>query len=337
MGSNRGYPLSNFFNKYRLLIIAICWMILLFLGVSSQFNALKILAQSVVEQPSSGYVDANGVTIFYRVFGEGKPLLLINGGPGFPSNHFVPLAQELAKNQRQVIIFDQRGTGRSRLENVDADTVNMQLMIEDMEAIRNYFQLSSWTLMGHSFGGILAMSYAAKYPDLVEAIILSASGGIDLEFHRYIAANIAVRLSPSERNLLSYWSKQIEDGQNVDHAIQKRLELNLSAYVFDPKNRPIIIKSLTKISRLYPVVNDLVWEDLEKQKYDLSNRLNNFRKPVLILQGRQDFLGESTAIKIDRVLPNSELIFINECGHSIWLDRGEKYFSSIAKFLKTIE
>jgi proline iminopeptidase len=332
MNSNRHHRL--FSSKYLSSIILICLIIALIFGENFQFHLPTISAQNLVSQPISGYVDVDRAKIFYRIFGEGKPLLLINGGPGFPSNHFVPLAQELSKNNRQVIIFDQRGTGRSLLPQLDSETVNLKLMIEDIEALRNHLQISNWTLMGHSFGGVLAMSYAVRYPDRVDSIILSASGGIDLEFHQYIAANIAVRLSPSQRILLDYWSKKIRKNEDTDRAIQERLKINLSAYVFYPENRSTIIKSLTETSKLVPVVNDLVWNDLKKQNYNLASKLKDFQKPVLILQGRQDFLGESTAIKINEAIANSELIFINECGHSIWLDRKDKYFNSIAKFLE---
>jgi proline iminopeptidase len=332
MSNNRHQHL--FLSKYLSIILSICVAIALILGANFQFHLLPISAQNLVTEPISGYVDIARTKIFYRIFGEGKPLLLINGGPGFPSNHFVPLAQELSKNNRQVIIFDQRGTGRSRLSRLDSKTVNMKLMIEDIEALRNHLQISNWTLMGHSFGGVLAMSYAVQYPDTVDAIILSASGGIDLEFHDYIAANLAVRLSPSQRLLLEYWSKKIREKKDVDRAIEERLKINLSGYVFYPENRETIIKSLTETSKLVPIVNDLVWNDLQKQNYNLANELKDFQKPVLIIQGRQDFIGESTAIKTHEAIPNSELIFINECGHSIWLDKKDKYFNSIAKFLE---
>jgi proline iminopeptidase len=334
MASHRHRHLSRFFRQGLFLSIAICLGIILISGHFLFINHSRLLAQTELREEVSGYVDSHQAKIFYRIYGEGKPLLLINGGPGFPSNHFVPLAQELAKNKRQVIIFDQRGTGRSQLPKLDKTTVNMQLMIDDMEALRNHLQLPSWSLMGHSFGGVLAMSYAAKYPDYVDGMILSASGGIDLDFSQYITANIAVRLSPTQRNLLDYWSKQIRDNKDVDRAIEKRLEVNLAGYVFYPENRETIIKALTETSQLVPIVNDLVWKDLSEQKYDLTDKLKNFQKPVLVIQGRQDFIGESTAIKINQTIPNSKLVFINECGHSIWLDQGEKYFSAIAEFLK---
>lgn len=334
MTSHRHFYFWRFHRKFLFYLLAVCLAISLILGNFLFTNHSKVLGQTATKEATSGLVDANDVKIYYRTYGEGKPLLLINGGPGFPSNHFVSLAQELAKNNRQVIIFDQRGTGRSQLSKLDANTVNMQLIIDDMEALRNHLQLPSWTLMGHSFGGVLAMSYAVKYGARVDGMILSASGGIDLEFSRYLNANLAVRLSPNQRSLLNYWSKQISERKDVDRAIQKRLETNLAGYVFYPENRPKIIKSLTETSKLVPVVNDLIWDDLSRQKYDLTEKLKTFQKPVLIIQGRQDFIGESTAIKTNQTIPNSELIFINECGHSIWLDQGEKYFSAIAEFLK---
>src|ERR1700704_339505 len=79
-----------------------------------------------------GFVN-NGIgKIYYRTFGNGKPLLIINGGPGMNSDGFVGLATALSKNN-QTIIYDQRGTGKSIVEKTDALTITMKGMVEDLE------------------------------------------------------------------------------------------------------------------------------------------------------------------------------------------------------------
>ncbi|MEO6302620.1 MAG: alpha/beta fold hydrolase, partial [Bacteroidia bacterium] len=123
-----------------------------------------------------GFAKCNNVATYYKTFGEGKPVLIINGGPGMNSNGFTSLAQKLSKKNK-TIIYDQRGTGRSTLEKTDSTTVTMDLMIEDIECLRKTLKINKWFILGHSFGGMLASYYATKYPDNIEGIVLSSSGG----------------------------------------------------------------------------------------------------------------------------------------------------------------
>ncbi|MBC8883162.1 hypothetical protein H9X57_06365 [Flavobacterium piscinae] len=72
----------------------------------------------------------------FRVFGKGNPILIINGGPGMNSEGFVEIAKEIAALNYQAIIYDQRGTGNSKLEVIDSSTITMDLMVQDMEHLR---------------------------------------------------------------------------------------------------------------------------------------------------------------------------------------------------------
>ena len=153
------------------------WLILLWLGLLA--NAASVSANTGVRVPEpTSYADSDGVRIAYYETGSGPPLLLINGGPGFPARHFAPLAARLARDfHRRVIRFDQRGIGLSKLTTVSTDTVTLDLMVRDVAALRRHLGITTWTVMGHSFGGINAMAYALREPDAVTALILSAPGG----------------------------------------------------------------------------------------------------------------------------------------------------------------
>lgn len=63
----------------------------------------------------------------------------------------------------------------------------MDLMVEDMENLRRHLNIEKWTILGHSFGGIMATYYATKYPERIEKLILSSSGGINMDFTSYVA------------------------------------------------------------------------------------------------------------------------------------------------------
>ncbi|HKJ48382.1 MAG TPA: alpha/beta fold hydrolase, partial [Christiangramia sp.] len=105
--------------------------------------------------------------IAFQTFGEGFPVLIINGGPGMNSRGFESLAKILSDNNR-TIIYDQRGTGESFLKDMNASNMTMDHMVEDIESLRDHLGYDNWIVFGQSFGGMLAYAYAAKYPERVK-------------------------------------------------------------------------------------------------------------------------------------------------------------------------
>ena len=100
-------------------------------------------------------IDIAGGKIHYKIIGEGKHILIINGGPGFSSEGFLSIAKEIAELGFATILYDQRGTGKSTLTTSDSTTITMDLMVQDIELIRKDLGLSCFILFGHSFGGML--------------------------------------------------------------------------------------------------------------------------------------------------------------------------------------
>ena len=96
---------------------------------------------------TEGYAKNNDASLtYYKTFGTGESLLIINGGPGMNSNGFEGLAKSLSENQ-QTIIYDQRGTGKSTLAKIDATTVSMQLMADDIESLRKHLKIKKWKII----------------------------------------------------------------------------------------------------------------------------------------------------------------------------------------------
>ncbi len=246
------------------------------------------------------------------------------------SEGFIPLAKELA-NGRQTIIFDQRGTGKSLISNPNNSNITMDLMIEDLENLRRHLGLEQWSILGHSFGGMLAAYYTSKFPHRVANLIFSSSGGVDMDLFNYI--NITGRLTQLQRDSLQYWDNQIAAGDTSYHARLRRGMQLAPAYVYRKELVPIIANRLTQGNLR---VNTLVFQDLRKIEFDCKSQLSSYQGRTLIIQGAEDIIGMRTATRAKDVLPQAQIVLLEECGHYGWLDQKEQYFSTINAFLNQI-
>jgi len=275
-----------------------------------------------------GFAQSDGVKIYYRTFGTGTPILIINGGPGLNSDGFVDLAKTLSA-QNQTIIYDQRGTGKSVMQ-IDASSITMELMIDDIENLRKELKIERWIILGHSFGGMLASYYATIHPSRIISMILSSSGGIDLDLLSYVAKNINARLTPQQQDSASYWSQKINNGDTSYFARWQRAKVLANAYVYDKKYALPIAERLTQSDLR---VNNLIWQNMQKIKFNCAPKLSTFTKPVLIIQGKQDIIEEWTSQKANKILKNSKLVILDHCVHYGWLDNRDMYLSEVEKFI----
>ena len=121
-----------------------------------------------------GYVDANGVMIYFKTIGHGAPLMIVHGGPGASHDYFLPYLIPLARTN-QLIFIDERGSGRSpKLE--DATQYTVENMADDVEAVRHaLLGERKMALLGHSFGGVVVQAYAFKYQQHLSHLILGST------------------------------------------------------------------------------------------------------------------------------------------------------------------
>lgn len=287
-----------------------------------------MLASSVFAQHYD--IDTEGGVIHLESYGDGDPLLIINGGPGMSSEGFRTLASTLGKKQR-AIIFDQRGTGQSDISSVSRSSITMDKMIEDIERIREYLNIEAWAVMGHSFGGMLASYYATKHPERISGLILSSSGGINMDL--FNGLSLTSRLSQQNRDSLSYWTGKISRGDTSYHARLQRGKFLAPAYLYDQQYVPIIAERLTQGN---VTINGLVFQDMRAMAFDCSSELKTFENPVLIIQGKQDIIPEKISVYAHNIFPNSTLNILDQCGHYGWLETPTEYFGAIESFLGKI-
>lgn len=287
-----------------------------------------MLCVSLFSTAQKQYINTQNGKLAYQVFGEGFPVLIINGGPGMSSEGFVPLAKILSENNT-TIIYDKRGTGDSTLENINSETITLDRMVEDIENLRKALNYKNWIILGHSFGGMLAYAYAAKYPERLKAMIQSHSGGMDLELLNSLS--ITARLSEADRDSLVEYSLRIREGDTSHATALKRGRILAKAYIFDKKHLPEIADRLTQGNAR---INSQVWNDMRTADFDTKPSMRNFQKPVLILNGADEAVSLDIPRKAHQILPNSKLVIMEKCGHYGWLDRPDIYLKEVRKFLK---
>ena len=291
------------------------------------FFHFSLLAQT------EGNLQIDEGNIYYRTFGGGPDtLLIINGGPGMSSEGFASLATELGKDAF-CIIYDQRGTGKSGIKVINNKTITMDLMIEDIESLRKGLGIREWIVFGQSFGGMLGSYYATKHPNNIKGLILSASGGIDLE--GFDDLDVLSKLSNEQRKQFNYWSQQIDNGDTSFNAQLQRGKNLAPAYLYHDRKEDVDAIG-HRITQGNMTVNEIVHRNMRDINFDCKPGLRKFKKPVLILQGTEDIIPVEVAKKTHEILPNSVLILMEECAHYGWLEARDQYFGAIRNFLKKV-
>jgi proline iminopeptidase len=265
-------------------------------------------------QNSYYITSTDNAKIYIQEKGKGEPVILLAGGPGLNPDYLIPILEELSQHYR-VIILHQRGTGKSIVSNVDASSMSMENYKNDLESLRKHLKLDKLTLIGHSWGAMLAMEYASSFPEKVKNLILVSSGGPTRSFFSYFGDNIEMRLTKKDR----------EEKAKLDSLKQSDLKAIWPGYFFDRKTA-LFYKSSIDFDSLYGqknvdryTMNNYISKDSAR-----VNDLKRYLGKASIIQGWQDPIGAATVYEIKAVLPQIEIHFIRQCGHFPWLENEEQ-------------
>ena len=288
-------------------------------------------AGAMPQNPIDGKVTRDGTDLFYRIVGpaNGDYVLVLSGGPGEDIHSMQGIADELGKKYR-CIMWEQRGTGRSKLPKYDESTINLNAYIEDIEALKKQLHADKFIVVGNSWGMILGLAYAGAHPDAARAVVTIGSGPITLEYLGVFSDNQFSRLGACELEGRDIWKDPAREAADPDRASFERLRIAAVAYFFDRK------KALQMQTELDPKdYNFRVPPAFLKAegKYDIRPKLRTITSPVLLLQGRQDIAGEANILEAHSLIKNSTVAFIDKCGHMPWLEQPEQTWKIVGDFL----
>lgn len=316
------------FRRYRSLwvqffALAVCPMLI---GNAHGQNTPSPLSHSK-DQFQTGKIPRGGFDLYYRSLGEGQAVLLLSGGPGDDCDYLMPVASEIAKYSH-AILLEQRGTGRSLPPQVDKSTMNLALSLEDFEALRKHLNVERWTIIGHSAGGILAMDYAAAYPERVDKLILLDSAPVAFEYLTAFEDNLLDRMTLEDRERLATLEKMDSPQSRAEVA-----SLEAKGLFFDRKTGEQLAGELSQA--WHADVGHLLGPEITAPGYDLRPRLKDFNRPVLVLHGRQDPMDPWMAYQTSAAFSNSTLHFIDRAGHFPWFDQPKEFNAVLDNFLQS--
>ena len=279
----------------------------------------------------NGKVTREGVDLFYKIVGPptGDYVLVLSGGPGEDIHSMEGVADELCKKYR-CIMWEQRGTGRSKLPRYDSSTINLNAYMEDIEALRKQLHAQKFIVVGNSWGMILGLAYAGTHPDAVRAVVTIGSGPITLEYLGVFSDNQNSRLGACEIELRDFWRDPSQEAADSDRAAFERLRAATVAYFYDRKKAVQMAAELNPNDYNFHVPPAFLKAE---GKYDIRPKLKTILAPVLLLQGRQDLAGETNVCEAHSLIKNSTLAFIDKCGHMPWLEQPEQTWKIVEDFL----
>ena len=284
----------------------------------------------------------NGVRLWYRVAGAGAPatpqVVFLHGGPGYNSYSFSQIEGPLLEKRLGMIYLDQRGSGRS--ERPWTRDYKMSTLVEDIDALRRSLGVNQLALIGHSFGGMLALEYASAHPEHVSKLVL-----VDILYDapaqcRFRAQSLA-QLRPEA------YARVAKD--TVDSAGVRRSDCELefralrgaerealsNEMMFPDSTRRKLQDSLDRVSGLRntgELSNAMFNAGLLRYQFTGFSRLT---MPVLVVVGGQDrAVGGQPMRDLAKRVPNGRLLELPKGGHFPYLEEPEAFARGVIDFFK---
>jgi proline iminopeptidase len=290
---------------------------------------LLLLSSSALAQQSpasTGMIPTPEVDLAYETYGaagNATPVIVANGGPGL--SHIYMLQNDVwtrISHNRQIVFYDQRGTGKSKQVKPDASW-GMDAQVADMEAIRAKFGFQKFDLVGDSYGGLLAMAYASAHPEHIEKLILSDSAAP--------AWKDIVRVLPDVfPDVLEQIAAREKDSASSPNAADQRIRDHFLMLFYSEANRDAYLAGVKDLGSTPPVSAAV---QKATRTLDLTPELPKFKFPTLVITGRYDMnVAPLTAWNIYKAIPGAKFVVFEKSGHLPSYEEPDKYVTVVNQF-----
>jgi len=278
------------------------------------------------------YVAVEGGRVYVRTFGSGSktPILVLHGGPGFSHTLLLPI-RDLARD-RQVIFYDQLGSGKSdRPDNLSL--WNAARFVRELAQVRQTLHLDRVILLGASWGTMLAVDYMLTNPVGVEALILS-SPCLSARMWKEDADRLRLELPGNvQAILLRHEAEGTTESKEYQEAVMeyvKRFACRINPLpqdvldAFADANMQVYIH-MWGPSEFHPTGN--------LKDYDRTRELDRIRIPTLFTCGRYDEATPESTHHYHSLVPGSEFIVFEKSAHMAMIEESSAYLESIEAFI----
>ena len=283
------------------------------------------------------FAKINGIDLFFDVVGSGlsvmekslesKPVLFVHhGGPGGDHSLFRPWLDGL-QDTAQIIYFDHRGTGRSG--RADVSTYTLEQMADDIEALRLYLGIEAPVLLGASFGGMVALQYAVRYPDSLSKLILADTAPSN-EYYALSMKQVAEVASAEQMELIT----ALFGGTITPEKYARWAEVVGPLYY---RTVPPLSEREAVDARVIagPEVAEHVMKH-ELPSYDVRAQLGAIHIPTLVVTGRYDWVTPpSQSEEIVKGIPHANLHIFENSGHNPLVEETQEFLQTISRFIQS--
>ena len=256
---------------------------------------------------------SNNPILHSTIKGEGKPLLILHGYFGM-SDNWKTLGNQFSE-EYQVHLIDQRNHGRSFHE----DEFNYEVLVEDLYAYIQHYQLEKVHIIGHSMGGKTAMLFAVTYPDLVDKLII-----VDISPRMY---------QPHHNAILAGLNSIDFSVQNTRTLVDKKLAELIPEFGV----RQFLLKNVYWVEK-GQLGYRFNLESLTDNNPAIGEALPSFtvfENKTLFLKGeKSNYITIEEEPIIEAHFPNSKIVEIKNAGHWLHAENPKLFYAEVSNFLK---
>lgn len=323
--------------------VALISIVLIAFASPAQTRRVPRTYNSAVYPIHEGFVDAHGELIYYMTVGRGAPLMIVHGGPGASHDYFLPYLLPLARHN-QLVFIDERGSGQSE-KLADPAGYTVENMVEDVEAVRQGLDLGKISLLGHSYGGVLAQAYALRYQKNLTHLILCSTFPSTKQMNEVLARELASAPKDVQEKV-----HNMEKEGLFGHGLPYEQNRYTNAYMIaawgeayfpylyqnhpDPNYDPIAngVMSWDLYREMWGSDGEFVIDgNLKSVEY--VSKLHTIRVPTLIIVGDHDECAPSLSKEIHAKIPGSRLVILPKSGHMTFVDQPRLFIGSVESFL----
>jgi len=281
---------------------------------------------------SEGWIQVNGTSLYYQIVGEGRPIVIVHGGPGLDHTYLLPQMARPPLHYK-LIFYDQRASGKST-SAVDTNSMTMGNFVEDLEGIRKAFGIRKMNLLGHSWGGLVAMFYAVKYPSHLNSLMLVNCSPGSVALRNVSFALMARHTSPSD-SIAEVKLGQTEGYKKRDpETMDKFFRILFRGSFYNPRFADSLTLALDTSYATKSRLLAYLYKDRELADYNLFPKLKVVDCPTLIVGGDHDLVTPEANVLLNKSIPGSSLVVLRRCGHFPFVERPDKFFAVLESFLE---
>lgn len=280
------------------------------------------MGSMVIERP--------GATLHVEVVGEGPPLALMHGGPGGDLYSMAPFRALADANT--LVLYDHRCNGRSACDDVTSMT--WDTLVGDAEAIREHLELERWAVLGHSFGGMVAMEYALRHPERLAALVLVDTGG-DI---RWVQEGV-----PTELARRGYGEGTVRFAERFYRGQIEPREMTLGMLRFGRAyyhhmSYLGMLRAMFEARHMKTRPDAFIYGFSQLlDGWSVMDRLDAISTPTLVLAGRSDFqYPPERQRQLAAAITGARLELIDKAGHNAPHERPGEVNHAVRRFLADV-